>query len=215
MDHAWWGGKRWQEGSRYGEDCPSASSPDVSRTCCDDSDPHTRGGGEPPGRAVERPLGLSAWAPFVTEASPAGWAEKRVPRAGGGEAPWGQKHLRPKGLLSWLGPHQVKVWSPLSQENPIGPWVRAVRNEPNGLLAPAGASVLIRSQMRTVVGVVRGRRQLGRVFSLGRNSLLSSGLGNARVSRVSKNKAKGSVRFDPSRGGEETRSQKGTCMFCL
>lgn len=104
-------------------------------------------------------------------------------------------HIRVKPEPGNLPPRKTLLVLPTD-----GKWVRAVRNEPNGLLAAAKASILVLSQMRTVVGVGRGRRQLGRVFSLGRNSLPLLGLGNAHISHVSKNKAKGSVLFDPRVG---------------
>lgn len=182
-----------------------------------DSDPHAQGGGELPSRAVERSRGRSAWTPFITKARQMGIeadSEGRWRRQLSGDKgpPFlVGTHIRLKPEPGNLPPRKTLLVLPTD-----GKWVRAVRNEPNGLLALAKASNLVLSQMRTVVGVGRGRRQLGRVFSLGRNSLPLLGLGNVRISHVSKNKAKGSV-YSLTLGWGEGRNSltKGYFMSCL
>lgn len=66
------------------------------------------------------------------------------------------------------------------------------------------------------MGVERGRRQLGRVFSLGRNYLPLSGPDNACIFHVSKNKVKGSVLFDPrvGRGRKLAHRRVFLCFVC-
>lgn len=152
-----------------------------------------------------RSRGTSAWTPFVTKAGQTGvqadsegrWRR----RLSGAEGFSTQRASFPGRDHIWLKP---EPGSPLPRKTPSvlptdGKWARAVRNEPKGLLAPARTSILVLSRMRTVVGGGR-RRQLGRVFSLGRNSLPLLGLGNVRICHVSKNTAKGSVLFDPRVG---------------